>query len=314
LDNVKNLSLTFVSYVPFCGQTFLSSFEEFDPRIIPEEKIVLEKSRSVPYNIRKCFVPLQETCFAIIIIKMKSSLDNISIVLVDTKTPANIGSVARAMMNMGFSRLVLVDPPEDKHGEAHKLAAGAHEILDKAEVRRTLEDAVSDQGLVIGTSRHKGRRRRNIHTPREMAAQAVPLLTQNKVSLVFGNEVNGLENTDLALCHELISIPSSAAFSSLNLSHAVMVVMYEFFVASTASSPGKTKLAPDRELEGFYEHMKNTLLNIDFIDDRNMERLMLSLRQLFGRTRLDAREVRILRGILSAVDRSSPSKQKDVDK
>ncbi len=246
---------------------------------------------------------------------MKSLLDNISIVLVNTKTPANIGSVARAMMNMGFSRLVLVDPPEDKHGEARKLAAGAYEILDKAEVRSTLKDALSDQGLVIGASRHKRRRRRNIHTPREMAEQAVPLLNRNKVSLVFGNEVNGLENTDLALCHECISIPSSEAFSSLNLSHAVMVVLYEFFVAATAAScPENTELAPDRELERFYEHMKSTLLDIEFINDRNSEHMMFSLRQLFGRTRLDAREVGILRGILSAVDRISHSKQNDVDK
>lgn len=246
---------------------------------------------------------------------MKSSLDNVSIVLVDTKTPANIGSVARAMMNMGFSRLVLVDPPEDKHGEARKLAAGANEILDNVEVHHMLKDAVSDQGLVIGASRHKGRRRRNIHTPREMAEQAIPLLGRNKVSLVFGNEVNGLEHTDLALCHELISIPSSAAFSSLNLSHAVMVVMYEFFIAAAATSCQEdTELAPDRELERFYEHMKSTLLDIEFIDDRNREHMMSSLRQLFGRARLDAREVGILRGILSAMDRIFHSKQKDVDK
>lgn len=237
---------------------------------------------------------------------MKSVLENISIVLVDTKTPANIGSVARAMMNMGFSRMVLVDPPEDKHGEARKLAAGACEILDKAEVRSTLKDAVSDQGLVIGATRHKGRRRRNIHSPREMAEQAVPLLSRNKVSLVFGNEVNGLESADLALCHELVSIPSSEAFSSLNLSHAAMIVMYEFFVAATETArPDNTELALDRDLERFYEHMKSTLLDIEFINERNVEQMMSSLRQLFGRTRLDAREVGILRGIMSAVDRIS---------
>jgi TrmH family RNA methyltransferase len=246
---------------------------------------------------------------------MKSPLDNISIVLVDTKTPANIGAVARAMMNMGFSRLVLVDPPEDKHGEARKLAAGACEILDKAEVRSTLKDAVADQGLVIGASRHKGRRRRNIHTPREMAEQAVPLLDRNKVSLVFGNEVNGLESTHLALCHEFVSIPSSEAFSSLNLSHAVMVVLYEFFIAAKETArPDNTELALERDLERFYEHMKGTLLDIGFIDERSSELMMSSLRQLFGRTRLDAREVGILRGILTAVDRISFSKQKDVEK
>jgi TrmH family RNA methyltransferase len=239
---------------------------------------------------------------------MKSSLANISIVLVDTKTPANIGAVARGMMNMGLSRLVLVDPPKDKDGEAFKLAAGAHEILDKAVVFHTLKEAVADQGLVIGTSRHKSRRRRNIHTPREVAEQVIPLLERNKVSLVFGNEVNGLENDDIALCHELISIPSSDAFSSLNLSHAAMIVMYEFFVASMAKlCPATSELAPARELENFYEHLQQTLEDIGFIDRRHPERMMFSLRQLFGRARLDAREVSILQGILSAVDRESGS-------
>ena len=237
---------------------------------------------------------------------MKSSLGNISIVLVDTKTPANIGSVARAMMNMGFSRLVLVDPPKDLNGEARRLAAGAHKILDAAEVFSTLQDAVSDQGLVIGTSRHTSRRRKNIHTAREMAEQAVPFLDNNKASLVFGNEVNGLENTDIALCHELISIPSSEAFPSLNLSHAAMVVMYEFFTAAMEKTPSSASgLAPSQELEKFYEHLQRTLQDLGFIDYHHPEHMMLSLRQLFGRARLDAREVSILRGILSEVDKNA---------
>ncbi|HSQ78631.1 MAG TPA: hypothetical protein VLN91_07030, partial [Nitrospirota bacterium] len=92
-----------------------------------------------------------------------------------------------------------------------------------------------------------------------------------------------------------------------------MVVMYEFFVAATASSrPENNQLAPDRELELFYEHMRDTLLDIEFIDGYNTEHMMFALRQLFGRTRLDAREVGILRGILSAVDRISRSKRKGV--
>jgi tRNA (cytidine32/uridine32-2'-O)-methyltransferase len=237
------------------------------------------------------------------------SLDNISIVLVDTKTPANIGAVARGMMNMGLSRLVLVDPPRDENGEARRLAAGAEEIIKKAAIFKTLKEAVADQGLVVGTSRHKSRRRKNVHTPREMAEQIMPLLDRNKASLVFGNEVNGLENNDVALCHELISIPSSSAFPSLNLSHAAMVVMYEFFIAAMAKPlAAKSELASARELENFYEHLKRTLENTGFIDRRHPEGMMFSLRQLFGRARLDGREAGILRGILNAVDRNVRSK------
>jgi TrmH family RNA methyltransferase len=244
--------------------------------------------------------------------RAKSSLDNISIVLVDTKAPANVGSVARAMMNMGFSRLVLVDPPKDSSGEARRLAAGAHEILDGAEVFNTLKEAVSDQGIVIGTSRHMGRRRKNIFTPRETAARIVPLLDRNRVCLVFGNEVNGLDNDDIALCNELISIPSSDSFRSLNLSHAAMVVMYEFFTAAMEKTPSSAGgLAPSRELEKFYEHLQRTLQDIGFIDCHHPEHMMLSLRQLFGRARLDAREVSILRGILSEVDKNTRLNKKD---
>jgi len=139
-------------------------------------------------------------------------LDNISIVLVRTKTPGNIGAVARCMMNMGLSRLVLVRPPKDDQGEAMKFAAGAEAVLRDAIRTETLQDALAGHGLVIGTSRHLGRQRRNIGTPREMAGRIVPLLPQNRIALVFGREVNGLEKEDLDLCNELIAIPSSKSF------------------------------------------------------------------------------------------------------
>ncbi len=241
---------------------------------------------------------------------MNTLLDNISIVLVDAKTPANIGSVARGMMNMGLSRLVLVNPPRDGNNDARRLAAGSHEILEKAAVFGTLKEAVSDQGLVVGVSRQRSRRRKNVRAPRDMAKRVVPLLGRNLVSLVFGNEVNGLENSDLALCHELIAIPSSEKFPSLNLSHAVMVVMYEIFIEAAGPCPETRELAAARELERFYGHLKDSLLSIEFVDDRNEEHILFSLRQLFGRARLDAREVSILQGILSSVDRAARIRRK----
>ena len=233
-------------------------------------------------------------------------LDNISIVLVDTKTPANIGAAARCMMNMGLNHLILVDPPEDAHQEARKLAAGAHEIIEKAAVFPALSGALADHGLVIGTSRHAGKQRKNIRTPREMAEQVIPLLTKNRVAIVFGNEVNGLENSDLALCHEIVAIPSSDAFQSLNLSHAVMIIAYEFYVASGAHAGQATEqLAPHDETEGFFLQLQETLRVIGFLERDNPERMMFSFRQLFGRARMNSRDVSILRGVLSAVDRYS---------
>ncbi len=239
----------------------------------------------------------------------KNLLENVSIVLVRTKTPGNIGAVARCMMNMGLSRLVLVRPPRDDQGEAMKLAAGAEAVLRDAIRTETLREAVAEHRLVIGTSRHLGRRRRNIGTPREMADRIVPLLPQNRIALVFGREVNGLDKEDLALCNELIAIPSSEAFPSLNLSHAVSIVAYELFLATRAgpASEGRT-LAQAGELEIFYQHLQKVLEDSGFLGPHNREHMMFSLRQLFGRSRLEQRDISILRGILSAVVRSDPSK------
>ena len=240
---------------------------------------------------------------------MRSLLDNISIVLVDTKTPGNIGAAARCMMNMGLSRLILVDPPKDKDQDARKLAAGADEIIEKAEVFPALAAALADQGFVIGTSRHAGRQRKNIRTPREMAEQVIPILAKNRVAIVFGNEVNGLENSDLALCHEIVAIPSSDAFPSLNLSHAVMIIAYELFLASGVYAGHVAgPLAPLDETEGFFLQLQETLQTIGFLERDHPERMMFSLRQLFGRARMNSRDVSILRGILSTIERDSRSK------
>jgi TrmH family RNA methyltransferase len=239
----------------------------------------------------------------------KVLLNNVSIVLVRTKTPGNIGAVARCMMNMGLTRLVLVRPPRDDQGEAMKFAAGAESILRDAIRTETLQEAVAEHNIVIGTSRHLGRHRRNIGTPREMAERIVPLLPQNRIALVFGREVNGLEKDDLALCNELIAIPSSAAFPSLNLSHAVCIVAYELFIATRAglASGGRT-LAQTGELEAFYQHLQKVLEDSGFLGPHNRNHMMTSLRQLFGKSRLEQRDINILHGILSAIVRKDPSK------
>jgi len=236
-----------------------------------------------------------------------SVLDNVSIVLVRTKTPGNIGAVARCMMNMGLSQLVLVRPPKDREGAAIKFAAGADRILADARTCATLQDAVSGHQLVIGASRRRSRLRKNVSSPRALADAVVPLLGSNRVAVVFGPEVDGLEKGDLAICQEIAAIPSSDAFPSLNLSHAVMVVAYELFVASLGSVTAPEGLLADAEaLEGFFVHLQETLEHAGFLDRNSYcdrDRMMFSLRQLFGRARLEPRDVRILRGILSAFGR-----------
>lgn len=233
-----------------------------------------------------------------------SRLNNISIVLVNTRTPANIGATARCMMNMGMSRLVLVNPLKNLNQEAAKLAAGADNILTQAVVTASLADALVGQNLVFGTSRHRGRLRKNICSPREAAEAIVPLLPHNKIAIAFGNEINGLDRQDLSLCHEVISIPSSRSFPSLNLSHAVIVVAYELFCVAIADIlPTAEKLAPAEAVEAFYHHLQETLLTIAFLEREHPERIMFSLRQIFGRSRLSSRDIKMLRGILTTIKR-----------
>ena len=235
----------------------------------------------------------------------RSLLDNVTIVLTEPRTPANVGAIARCMMNMGLTRLMLVDPLKHLDEEAFKLAAGAGDILRQAVVVKTLAEAVKNDTIVIGTSRHPGKKRKNAKTPHAMAQEIVPMLAGNRVAVVFGNEVNGLDTSALALCTEIVSIPSSNAFPSLNLSHAVMVIAYELFAATLESVPAKDReIAPSEELEHFYSHLQQTLEAIGFLDREHPERIMLTLRQLFARSRPDERDVRILRGILTSIQSS----------
>jgi TrmH family RNA methyltransferase len=209
----------------------------------------------------------------------------------------------------GSDQAGAVDPPKDDNQEALKLAAGADQIVLEAAVVKTLAEAIEGRNLVIGTSRHPGRLRKNIRSPREMAEQIAPLLSRNTVAIVFGNEVNGLENRDLALCQEIVAIPSSDAFPSLNLSHAVMIVAYELFLACrTGVSPMDRELAQAEDLERFYRHLQETLQDVGFLDPAKPDRMMATLRQIYGRSRLEERDVAILRGILSAVDRTRARK------
>jgi len=241
--------------------------------------------------------------------KQNDPLRNISIVLVRTKTPGNIGAVARCMMNMGLSRLILVRPPKDDIGEALRMAAGAGGIIEQARRVATLAEAIEGHELVIGTSRHRGRLRRNIGTARDTVERVLPLLARNRVAFLFGREVNGLDRKELAYCNDILSIPSSDEFPSLNLSHAVMIVAYELFSAARVRHPATERsLAETADLERFFDHLQRTLIRIGFLPEDRPERLMLSLRQLFSRSRPDERDLRMLRGILTAMERAPQKK------
>lgn len=236
-------------------------------------------------------------------IREKMMPDSISIILVRPRFPENIGSVARAMKNMGFGRLVIVNGCSPLHRNAYKLASGAEEILERAEEFIELREAISELGCVIGTTSREGRERFPLLTPREVAKKVLSLSQKNSIGLVFGSEKEGLTNEELLLCHLYARIPSSSSFPSLNLAQAVMIFCYELFQSLTPSTPSSVRMASAEQMERMFEHMERTLLDIGFLEAKNPKRIFRTLRRLFGRSLLEERDVRILQGIWSRVDR-----------
>jgi len=232
----------------------------------------------------------------------KMNLDSISILLVRPRFPENIGSVARAMKNMGLNRLIMVDGCSPLHRDAYKLASGAEEILERAEEFPNLREALSGIRCVVGMTSRTGKERSPLLTPKDLVKKLIPISLKNSIGLLFGSEKEGLTNEELSLCHLFVRIPSSETFPSLNLAQAVMVLCYELFQPSTTIQKEAGPMASSDHLERMLEHMQRTLAAIGFLDSKHPEKIMRVLRKIFGRSQMEDREVRILHGIWSKVD------------
>ncbi|MFM8333000.1 MAG: RNA methyltransferase [Candidatus Methylumidiphilus sp.] len=242
-------------------------------------------------------------------------LSNIRILLVGTTHPGNIGAAARAMKNMGLSDLGLVAPKIYPSAEATARAAGADDILERAQVYADLDAALADRELIVGASA----RLRTISwpqwTPRQCAAR-IAATPQRKTAILFGRERTGLSNEELERCHFLLHIPCNPEFSSLNIAAALQVVAYELFQAAQAATPADPEaelLANGEEMESFHGHLLQTLYAIGFLHERKQSpALIRRLRRLFNRAGLEKTDIHILRGILAAVQkRTRPPHDED---
>lgn len=235
-----------------------------------------------------------------------NKLDNIRIVLCRTSHPGNIGSAARAMKTMGLSRLYLVTPRKYPHEESYALASGATDVLENIRVCDTLEQALAGCSLAIGLTARKRELSHAAITPREAAAEAIHMAMTDEVALVFGGETNGLSNEELIRCQKLAHIPANPEYSSLNLAAAVQVLAYELRMTAESVAPVLPKRidpATHDEIEGFYGHLEQTLIETGFLDPAQPKRLMSRLRRLFTRAGLQKEEVNILRGMLNSIPR-----------
>jgi TrmH family RNA methyltransferase len=248
--------------------------------------------------------------------------DQLRIVLVGTSHPGNIGAAARAMQTMGVDALHLVAPECDPWApEAQARSAGAERVMSKMIVHDTLEAAIGDCHLVYGSTA----RRRSValeeFSPRDAAPRLISAARSRPVALLFGRERTGLENDELQRCHAAIHIPTDPDFGSLNLAAAVQVLAYELRLAALDSSaptaptndvgtaqnqpadPSLEHPATLADMERFFEHLQQALVDIDFHKGRHSTTVMHRLRRLFLRSAMDTREVRILRGILAESQR-----------
>jgi len=234
-------------------------------------------------------------------------LDNIRIVLVNTSHPGNIGAAARAMKNMGLSKLYLVAPKDYPSGVAVGRASSALDILDNAVLCEDLNEAIADCSLVIGTSARSRRIPWPVVEPRICAQKLVEEGQKQHVALVFGREDRGLSNEELQLCHFHVQIAANPDYSSLNLAAAVMVLSYEIYQFKQSLEVGQqettdnwdNELATVAEVETYLSHLEALLIQIDFHDPENPRHLMPRLRRLYSRIRPDKMEINILHGIVS---------------
>lgn len=238
-------------------------------------------------------------------------LSRVRIVLSHTSHPGNIGAAARAMKTMGLSRLTLVNPKLFPHAEAVARAVGADDILDRATVCTTLDDALAGTVFAVALSA----RHRNLGPAPMQAREAAPdilvLAEQGEVALVFGNETAGLSNAEVQRCQRTVFIPANPEYTSLNLGSAVQLLCYELRLAAfggrppvlTKAVPFASPRATNDDIERFYGHLERLMIGTGFLDPNQPKRLMPKLRRLFGRVELERDEINILRGVIDAIEK-----------
>jgi len=235
------------------------------------------------------------------------NFDRIRFVLVEPSHPGNIGGVARAMKNMGLSRLVLVSPRQFPAEEATARASGADDLLADAQVVGSLDEAIAGCTLVCGTTARDRSIEWPTSTPREFAGQLPGTAGSGDIAVVFGRESGGLTNGELDRCHVRVAIPANDSYPSLNLACAAQVLAYELRCAGLPTGDSDadidtTELPVGAEdMERFYRHLEEVLIEIEFLDPEQPKKLMRRLRRLFNRAAPITNEMNILRGVLTAV-------------
>lgn len=226
---------------------------------------------------------------------------NIRVVLVSPLYAGNVGSVCRAMANMGLSRLVLVDPriEEDDWPNAKKMAVHAGGIYENMRIVKTFAEAVEDCTAVAGATARDGLYRQHVKLAREIAPELLHVAAHGEVALVFGREDNGLENDEIQLCTHLIRIPSAPEYRSINLAQAAMICMYELYAAAASYVPPDEKSPPveGRHRQRLFEIWREAMLEIGFMKEDKADHMMQGFARIFSRGIRTADDANIMLGV-----------------
>lgn len=227
-----------------------------------------------------------------------STLPGSGIILVRPKYPENIGAAARIACNFGIENLVVVAGEQPDQERMLKMAThkAAH-LIRKLQVVTDSRTAAEPYNFIVATTARQGKHRILEQSPAAVMAELAPLVSGNRVALMFGPENSGLTNEDLDLCQFTSTIPT-ANFASLNLAQAVAIHCYELSMAlhEVTSKIKEEDFANSYDLEGMYDHIEQVLTRITFIRHNNQTYWMRNIRQFLGRIRIRKKEASLIRG------------------
>lgn len=243
---------------------------------------------------------------------MTDLLQHVRVVLVRPKHPGNIGAAARAMLNMGLGDLALVQPAQFPDPQATAMAAHASGLLERARVFDDLPAAVAGcQRVFAATARS-----RKVNCPVVDSPQLGRRMQElgGRHAVVFGPERTGLDNADLDLCHEIVSIPANPEYPAMNLAAAVQIICYALRCAAVEAltdtagpapaAPREQRLPGHGDMEAFHQHFAEVLARSEFLDARsNQTKALRRMRVMFNRAQPDVIDLRMLRGWLSALEK-----------
>ena len=226
------------------------------------------------------------------------------VVLVEPSGPINIGSVARLCANFNVKELRLVSPKcNHLNQEAKKMAVRGVKILEKAIIHKNLNSALSDCSRVIATCGRKEHGEIPLNSNKEALCWALKSEKEETIALVFGREDRGLSNEELLKANKVISLNTNENYPSLNLSHAVAIVLHQFNQINEIDlvKQKKTISYPANliKLEDCIKDTGSFLLDIGFLMQHTYKAKMSKIKQLLIRSEIKDEEVALIRGIIS---------------